>query len=108
LADGSRIGRGGELILEWHDWFALGNLIFTLHRLLAPDGTGLPGDVSDFWSDLETDPTQEQIRELITLLSLLEEKGWRVKPKLTFRQALEENAASGATNVKATGSPQKK
>ena len=108
LGDGSRIGQGGEVILEWHDWFALGNLIFTLHRLCAPDGTGLPGEVSDFWSGLETDPTQEQIRELKTLLSLLEGKGWTVEPKPTFRQALNKNAASGATNVKATGSPPKK
>jgi hypothetical protein len=111
LDDGHRIGRGGQEILEWHDWYALGNLIFTLHRLLAPDGAGdglLSYKISDFWSGLETDPTQEEIEDLKALLSLLEEKGWRVKPKPSFRQALDENAASGATNVKATGSPPKK
>jgi hypothetical protein len=108
LGDGSRIGEGGEVILEWHDWFALGRLIFTLHRLRAPDGTGLPGEVSDFWSNLAKAPTQEQIRELKTLLVWLEEERWTVEPDVLFRQALNKNAASGATNVKATGSPPKK
>ena len=111
LGDGSRIGQGGEVILEWHDWFALGRLIFTIHILQPPDGAGdglLSYKIIRFWSNLAKAPTQEQIRELKTLLSLLEEKGWTVEPDVLFGQALNKNAASGATNVKATGSPPKK
>jgi hypothetical protein len=113
LADGSRIGEGGEVILEWHDWFALGTLIFTIHCFQPPDGAGdgllsYVYKIIRFWSNLATAPTQEEIRDLKTLLSLLEEERWTVEPHLPFRQALNKSAASGATNVKATGSPPKK
>jgi hypothetical protein len=108
LVDGSRVGRGGEKILEWHDWFALGQLIFTIHGFRAPPGKSLSGDVSEFWSYLEGAPTQMEIQALKRLLSLLEEEGWRVEPKPPFRQAHQEIAASGATDVNATGSPPKK
>jgi hypothetical protein len=101
LEDGSRVGRDGEKILVWHDWYALGQLIFTIHRLKPPsgDGDGLLSydsyEIIRFWSDLERAPTQEEIQELKTFLSLLEGKRWRVEPRLVFRRALAENAASG-------------
>jgi hypothetical protein len=105
LEDGYRVGRGGQKILEWHDWFALGRLIFTIRCLQPPGGAGggiRSYEIIHFWSKLAKAPTQEEIRDLKTLLSLLEEERWTVEPDVLFRQALDENAASGATNVKAT------
>jgi hypothetical protein len=81
LEDGSRVGRGGQKILEWHDWFALGRLIFTIHCLQPPDGSGdglLSYKIIRFWSNLAKAPTQEEIRDLKTLLSLLDEERWTV------------------------------
>jgi hypothetical protein len=111
LEDGYRVGQGGQEILEWPDWFALGRLIFTIHCLQPPGGAGgglVSYKIIHFWSNLAKAPTQEEIRDLKTYLSWLEEERWTVEPDVLFRQALFENAASGATYVQATGSPPKK
>jgi hypothetical protein len=36
LDDGRRIGVPGQIIRKWHDWYALGQLIFTMHTLTEP------------------------------------------------------------------------
>jgi hypothetical protein len=36
LVDGSRKGKFNEKIMPWHDWYALGRLIFDIHKLKDP------------------------------------------------------------------------
>jgi serine/threonine protein kinase len=36
LVDGNRKGKVGEKIMPWHDWYALGRLIFDIHKLNDP------------------------------------------------------------------------
>jgi hypothetical protein len=100
LEDGSRVGQGGEKILVWHDWFALGQLIFTIHILQPPDGAddGLLSyvyKITCFWWTLTKDPTPKEIEDLKALLSSLEAEDWKVKPQSVFKMALDKIAASG-------------
>ena len=41
LKDGHHLGSKGNYIEMWHDWYALGQLIFVVHKLKPPDGQRL-------------------------------------------------------------------
>ena len=42
LVDGNRFGKEGQPIEKWHDWHALGYIIFSLHKLGSPHKSALP------------------------------------------------------------------
>jgi hypothetical protein len=55
LVDGVRIGKGEQEILKWHDWYALGNLIFnpSYHTFSRPSDAESRLqylDLQDFWT----------------------------------------------------------
>ena len=114
MPDGYRIG-GKAKIEKWHDWHALGALIFEVHRILEPEAK----DEQQLWSlylkckeysmALETDPPAQRMQELKELLSDVQEKGWKVKAAPRFQQWLNETDCSDLmTKVCATGSPSKR
>eukprot|EP00980_Cylindrotheca_fusiformis_P025875 scaffold14775_cov62-Cylindrotheca_fusiformis.AAC.1 len=87
--DGVSKGIDGHEILTWHDWFALGHLMFTVHSIDLPEKVtdetkvGLLLKLSRLsrqWKKLHTNPTPEMITQLKEFLSDLDEKGWTVSP----------------------------
>ena len=119
LDDGHRLGSEGHKIEPWHDWYALGQLIFALHIFLPPDGqsdkreTEFRARISkahDFWDMNNRDPTSEEVKRLENLLCELDEQGWTVRPGQSFGVLLASITDTGlvATNQGATGSPPEK
>eukprot|EP00980_Cylindrotheca_fusiformis_P007167 scaffold1506_cov74-Cylindrotheca_fusiformis.AAC.2 len=106
LDDGYRKGEGGNPILTWHDWFALGQLIFYVHSIDEPEeATDEIADallvakrsrLSKQWKKLDNDPTPEMIKQLKEFLCDLDKKGWTVRPTGLFE---------GLIEVFVTGSP---
>ena len=110
LADGYRIGTGGNIIEKWHDWYALGMLIFHLHDFVPPeeserrwwgwltfgfDGTGNGSKLRteylncmEFWLNVKSDVTPKKITELKNLLKKLGKKNWTCMPKGAFENCL--------------------
>jgi hypothetical protein len=119
LEDGDRLvdGEHEEEIQEWHDWYALGRLIFEIHVLHPPDlqnddvREGQLQRISRTWQLRESNPTPKEIKGLRDFLHSLEEHGWTVRPKLGFKKVLEKlkttDESTIATNPGATGSPPK-
>jgi len=121
LADGLRCGSGedGESneILPWHDWFALGRLIFFVHDFDPPEEAS-DEQIAQFWmldslwKSLTKDPTPEMLAELKSLLGSFDEQGWSIRPSRRFTQDLKMpaggSAGATATNRGATGSPPEK
>ena len=100
LEDGERIGYGNREIRKWHDWYAIGTLIFTIHKFSRPKGR-TDGDLDDldeldfefhkhqhYWSFVNRDPPQEKITELMGFLSKLDDDGWKVEPSHCFAESL--------------------
>ncbi len=139
LSDGYRIGRGDAASCHnklhfWHDWFALGNLIFRIHEIKPPSNASNEGThffhhwaqmllywtgiaefsllrAERFWTSISETPNQEKINELILLLKNLEQAGFSVEPNPMFRIDLDElqmcDKMRNATKIGATGSPPK-
>jgi serine/threonine protein kinase len=129
LIDGSRIGIYGSSnegastpvdedskLAFWHDWYALGQLIFTIFELGPP-----PGDQHDAglvstallcnakaWRNLTTTPSDDDIKKLKSLLVELATQNWTVTPRLAFQKELNVNKPEYETQIGATGSPPKK
>jgi hypothetical protein len=70
LDDGSRESDciGGTPILAWHDWYALGQLMFNIHKLKAPPGRKITQDeknlvsgMKDFWLDIRESPSNTDV-----------------------------------------------
>ena len=107
LEDGSRIGdptvREYSKLAFWHDWYALGELIFTIFRLLPQSNEQQSKDLSGRgdklmlcrhkWGCLIPNerriPTNDEIRKLKSLLVDLACQNWTVWPCGTFCQELE-------------------
>ncbi len=115
LDDGDRRGKEKEKIEKWHDWYALGQLIFTIHLF------DFPKNVSDelqlkflrllqFWSDIRKEPTQSDIADLKNALSELDNHNVLVTPNQKFNDALVGFSTHRAldTYKGATGSPPEK
>ena len=81
LNDGWRLGNGDaeqtddvgqtdNQLQFYHDWYALGKLMFSFHRWTAPPNSASDADrqryskTSSNWGDLESDPTDADIDEL--------------------------------------------
>jgi hypothetical protein len=123
LADGHRSGGGEDedrdnTLAYWHDWYALGRLIFQVHNFKSPagDGHGVKSssttlqfrlyETDQQWRQLESDPTHNDIMALRSLLGDLEEQNWTVSPDYLFMKELEMTGAPPmATFRGATGSP---
>jgi len=82
-------------ILKWHDWFALGHLIFAVHEFQPPESGADPADVTSLYFHqlawkrqiVETHLPGE-LAALKELLSTLEGKGWTVRPSVAFQGEL--------------------
>ena len=109
LDDGSRIGVGGGKLLKWHDWNAMGKLIFFIHKIVPPEGVAYHYDdyaLKEFWtSGISTDPSQDDIDKLEWHLQRLNEAGWRVVKSDLFSQCFDGTTEPGFTKKGATGSP---
>jgi hypothetical protein len=116
LEDGTRLGheKGEDEILPWHDWYALGTLLFCIHVMCplvernpaARHGfqyfrkgvnNGLTAEeqwevkqwrMAHFWSLIIKEPTSEEIAELKEFLYRLDEHGWTVFPRPGFERQL--------------------
>lgn len=122
IPDGKRcIGEDNHknFIQKWHDWFALGRLIFVVHEfVIVPPGTpdaekGQLANLNDEWKALDKDPTPKMIRKLEDCLNEAQNKGWTMKPERSFQTELKricypKMCRKGATNPRATGSPLEK
>ena len=114
LDDGNRFGTQGQLIEKWHDWYALGRLIFDVHNIPKPEAEEEPllwpmyTDRMYYWTTLDDDPPAQKIAELKKLLSDAQAKGWKVKASKKFENWLENPTTKGIkTKQCGTGSPPK-
>lgn len=122
LDDGSRLGRERQPITKWHDWYAMLNVIFNVHKFRPPAAkedsapdlsssherfAALANEVSPNVSEF-----QDLADELMTFLKHAE--SWTVTFSGQFRLALEDwgvltrQQAPRETSHPATGSPQEK
>lgn len=124
LVDGSRRGNGevgnkNNEMVKGHDWYALGRLIFAVHRFKPPqDEHNSPlvaekAHMDTRWEELRQEPTDDEKTELCDLLKRLGEAKWTVQPSTRFEDALEDAGntvavAMQATHRGATGSPPEK
>ena len=114
LADGMRRGKGEERVEKWHDWYALGQLIFYCHSF-DPPPTGAyetsVGSMTLKWKKItEKNPaTPEMIKELKSFCNELGTKNWSISASDDFEEVLLENGTDPvATHPAATGSPSEK
>ena len=104
LDDGDRVGEGGEEIKVWEDWYALGQLIFYVHKIEPPSvdvpmgfGNGnelksLFTDCERYWLDVQEDVVvQNKVAELKALLKQLDEKNCTINPSINFKKCLKES-----------------
>jgi serine/threonine protein kinase len=113
LSDGFRIGKENSRLAFWHDWYALGQLIFNIFVLIPPsvdqndDLVVLKAKLSDKWVFLPNQPTEDEIMELESLLVELAKQNWTVKPRPAFQDQLDEifSETKNKTQIGATGSP---
>jgi serine/threonine protein kinase len=116
-----------DIILPWHDWYALGRLIFEVHRFELRQEAGMSGDdkitrmqlqdqrstLSDKWDSLDNYPTTEMKNELKEFLEKAQEFGCEVRPCAQYEVQLKKISGLGtqrnmATKPCATGSPPQK
>jgi hypothetical protein len=112
LDDGYRMGNGVNEILQWHDWYALGQLIFRVHIFKEPGGDNKSNtnlvrksrveafwmdgdDVERCWAENDSDLATKHIKELKVLLHDLDEEEWTVKPNGFFKEVLESTSRTG-------------
>ena len=99
LTDRSRCGEEGEQIERWHDWYALGAIIFNVHWPIPPPNPTSPLDLSLAskacklsvkWGSLEgnDDITNQDIQELRDFLQSVEACGWTVGCSTAFARDL--------------------
>jgi hypothetical protein len=117
LVDGTRIGNGetsvAHVLQMWHDWYAMGRLIFDIHKLVPPKGHAHDKiywrslQLKEFWLDLERCPLENEIDNLKKMLSRLDCEGWTVQPNQLFGAYLEGGPAKPGLHTMqgATSSP---
>ena len=110
LLDGYRVGREGEKIKVWEDWYALGRLFFDVHEIEPPsedvgpwwkrlpmgfgNGNDLRSDFSkckEYWLKVRGDVGQDKVAELKALLKQLDEKNCTINPSINFKKCLKES-----------------
>ena len=120
LKDGTRMGKEGQPIEMWHDWSALGNIIFHMHFYDQPIDSTLRLELVEHdkldktWTSVRKKwarlgPTNvvkdENVEELIALLQKSEELNWTVGLENYFASDLKQEWVKHGTCPKATGSP---
>lgn len=112
LNDGRRAGYENEVIQKWEDWYALGQLIFTVHNMKLPQSGHSAElksellDTKEFWTTaIRTEPSKEQIKDLEDVLLAIDEQGWTVTPDVLFERELGLNESCVGTKKGASGSP---
>mmetsp|Transcript_54227 Transcript_54227/g.131575 ORF Transcript_54227/g.131575 Transcript_54227/m.131575 type:complete len:320 (-) Transcript_54227:187-1146(-) len=118
LPDGERFGEAEQLIEMWHDWYALGRLIFHVHQFKQVQNIPMDMEVlrslscaiHDLSNDMAT--SEPNIDDLVELLDDEDlNKYYYVEPNIKFRKQLNDFGQAAntmiATNLRGTGSPQK-
>jgi hypothetical protein len=106
LADGARLGNGEtdsayHVLQMWHDWYALGRLIFDVHKFIPPHGHARDNfylkslELEKFWLHMERRPSETDIENLEKMLTRMHDEGWTVKPNLLFGAYLNGAAKPG-------------
>jgi len=112
LADGTRLGKDGNLILKCHDWYALGCLIFNIHKFQEPDKKVgdtcneaedrktilIMVDLRNKWTNVDSLKDvrdKEDVNDLTEFLKKIEKLGWKIAPSSQLVQALEPGAVGG-------------
>ena len=126
LDDGQRFTGEDNKMQKWHDWYALGRLIFVIHEFCVPND-GIDPELDKnytkllrFWMNIKEpepdnmDKLREmyKIDELREMLKKLDEAGIEVQPSKVFNLELTtmrkiDNDQAHQTHVGATGSPPK-
>ena len=92
LPDGDRMGFENEKIEKWHDWYALGQLMFIIHQFVPPEGDLFTMEdymcIED-WRRVEDCPSPQEIEVLKEFLSRLQEKGVTVKASVRYQSWLD-------------------
>ncbi len=116
LSDGIRKGDGDvtsrhNKLQFWHDWYALGRLIFHIFKIKHPsNAASQPVDYlkrMNEWTAISEPPSQKKIDELIDFLKNLDRAGFSVEPDDNFQDDLDAMNKSIVTKKGATGSPLK-
>ena len=99
LSDGWRLGTGdskrnnNNKLQFYHDWFALGGLMFNIHSWKPPNSVSDASrlryfELRDKWSDLGSTPTAAEIEKLKEDLNYFNEQHWTVCPSIVFAEDL--------------------
>jgi serine/threonine protein kinase len=116
LNDGDRIGDGNaksedNKLAFWHDWYALGQLIFNVNKVKPPSNSTMDADelllsrTEKNWMEISEPPSEAKIIELISTLRRLEQARFTVVPKSKFRKDFNAAGVPNVTKLGATGSP---
>jgi hypothetical protein len=90
LGDGRRLGSAGETITKWHDWYALIDVIFVIHRFKYPEHETI--EMRDRHFRFVTNDRPDDVESLAMDLEsfLLEVKDtWTVVPETAFQLILQ-------------------
>ncbi len=116
LIDGYRAGSGekenyqNNTLAFWHDWYALGFLIFHVHSILVPVGASDETKLIHYralhrWMGITEDVKAEDITKLLTDLTSLQNAGYTLIPNIPFQCEIDANNWPRRTKKGATGSP---
>ena len=123
LVDGLRHGEQEHMIEEWHDWSALGKIIFRVHILIPPVNSKFQSGSLEHerllsslqhypllaakWTNMEKMDgiKDEDIQELKDFLQMAEDCDWTVLLDDCFQADLRRERVKNVTCPKATGSP---
>ena len=117
LPDGKRVvDNHSRIIQKWHDWYALGRLIFDVYDIRPPKGKQDMAtefelvNLNRAWKTDHASP--DMTAQLKTFLTRIDKAGWTVQPEKAYGIELDriygrENAGMEGTNLRATGSPPK-
>ncbi|KAG7341137.1 hypothetical protein IV203_023088 [Nitzschia inconspicua] len=107
LVDGTRMGEERETITKYHDWYALGMLMFTIHKIPADALTTVEMfRLKDRWILLkEQGCTEKDIDTLKAFLQQFIGKTTTMELNHQFKAAVKRSKESQVTKKGATGSP---
>ncbi|KAG7357907.1 phosphotransferase enzyme family protein [Nitzschia inconspicua] len=107
LVDGTRMGEERETITKYHDWYALGMLMFTIHKIPEDALTTVEMyRLEKHWIVLkEQGCTEKDIDTLKAFLQQFVRKATTMELNHSFETAVKRSKESHITKKGATGSP---